>query len=177
MADRIRIAMLGLSPLEIIGMREALRTGTKLVTDSYRAFSDLEIQAERYDGFIVEAGIFVSHLEFFMPRRQKTLVISAGMVTEESMETTNGEAEVRLLEAAERFVCSLQKREDCAGELSAREVEVIREVAQGRTNKEIADSLCISVNTVITHRKNIAAKLGIKSASGLSLYAVMNGIV
>ncbi|MDE6753269.1 MAG: helix-turn-helix transcriptional regulator, partial [Muribaculaceae bacterium] len=50
-------------------------------------------------------------------------------------------------------------------------------IAQGKINKEIADILCISVNTVITHRKNISSKLGIKSASGLSLYAMMNGII
>ena len=43
--------------------------------------------------------------------------------------------------------------------------------------KEIADSLNISVNTVLTHRKNISSKLGIRSVSGLSLYAMMNGII
>ncbi len=61
--------------------------------------------------------------------------------------------------------------------LSSRETEVLREVAAGKTNKEIAEALCISVNTVITHRKNISSKLGIRSASGLSLYALMHGLV
>ncbi|MCH5217172.1 MAG: response regulator transcription factor [Muribaculaceae bacterium] len=61
--------------------------------------------------------------------------------------------------------------------LSQRECEVLRELAAGKTNKEIADTLCISINTVITHRKNISGKLGIHSVSGLSLYAVMNGII
>jgi DNA-binding CsgD family transcriptional regulator len=62
-------------------------------------------------------------------------------------------------------------------ELSSRERDVLREIASGKTNKEIADSLFISVNTVITHRKNLTAKLGIRSVSGLSLYALMNGII
>ncbi|WP_367400742.1 response regulator transcription factor [Coprobacter fastidiosus] len=50
-------------------------------------------------------------------------------------------------------------------------------MAQGFLNKEIADRLNISINTVLSHRKNITAKLGIKSVSGLSFYAMMNGYV
>ena len=61
--------------------------------------------------------------------------------------------------------------------LSAREIEVLREIARGKTFKEIADALFISVNTVTTHRKNISTKLGIRSVSGLTVYAMMNGIV
>jgi DNA-binding NarL/FixJ family response regulator len=62
-------------------------------------------------------------------------------------------------------------------ELSAREVEVLRLITRGKINKEIADELCISLNTVLTHRKNITSKLGIKTVSGLTFYAMMNGIV
>lgn len=61
--------------------------------------------------------------------------------------------------------------------LTDREVEVLRKVAQGKANKEIADKLFISINTVITHRKNITEKLGIKTIAGLTVYAIMNGIV
>jgi DNA-binding CsgD family transcriptional regulator len=61
--------------------------------------------------------------------------------------------------------------------LSIREIDVLKEIAKGKTNKEIADTLCISVNTVITHRRNLTAKIGIRSASGLSLYAMMNGLI
>ena len=62
-------------------------------------------------------------------------------------------------------------------ELSPREIEVLQLIAQGFLNKEIADRLNISINTVLSHRKNITAKLGIKSVSGLSFYAMMNGYV
>ena len=44
-------------------------------------------------------------------------------------------------------------------------------------NKEIADHLCISVNTVITHRRNIARKLQIHSPAGLTIYAIVNNLV
>ena len=58
-----------------------------------------------------------------------------------------------------------------------REIEVLSLVARGFINKEIADKLNISLTTVITHRKNIIEKLGIKSVSGLTIYAVMRGYV
>ena len=61
--------------------------------------------------------------------------------------------------------------------LSDRERDVVIGVVQGMLNKEIADRLCISVNTVITHRRNIARKLQIHSAAGLTIYAIVNGLV
>ena len=61
--------------------------------------------------------------------------------------------------------------------LSDREKDIIIGVVQGLLNKEIADRLCISVNTVITHRRNIARKLQIHSPAGLTIYAIVNGLV
>ena len=61
--------------------------------------------------------------------------------------------------------------------LSERETEVLRLLATGMANKEIADKLNISINTVITHRKNISQKTGIKSVSGLTIFAVAQKIV
>lgn len=61
--------------------------------------------------------------------------------------------------------------------LSERETEVLRLLAFGLANKEIADKLNISTNTVITHRKNISQKTGIKSVSGLTIFAVAQQIV
>ncbi len=62
-------------------------------------------------------------------------------------------------------------------ELSDREKEVLVLVARGLLNKEIADKLSISINTVITHRKNITRKTGIKTAPGLTVYSILNGLV
>lgn len=61
--------------------------------------------------------------------------------------------------------------------LSDREIDVLRAVALGGANKEIANQLFISINTVITHRKNITGKLGIKTISGLTVYALINHII
>ncbi len=62
-------------------------------------------------------------------------------------------------------------------QLSDRERDVIIAVVQGMTNKEIADHLFISINTVITHRRNIARKLQIHSPAGLTIYAIVNNLV
>ena len=61
--------------------------------------------------------------------------------------------------------------------LSEREVEILKSVALGMTNKEIGDKLCISINTVISHRKNITEKLGVKTIAGLTVYAIMHNII
>ncbi|MDR0830262.1 MAG: LuxR C-terminal-related transcriptional regulator [Prevotellaceae bacterium] len=58
--------------------------------------------------------------------------------------------------------------------ISAREKDIVIEVVNGLTNKQIADKLCLSVHTVITHRRNIASKLQIHSAAGLTIYAISN---
>ncbi len=69
------------------------------------------------------------------------------------------------------------ERKKSDSELSDRETDILREVALGKTNKEIADYLFISAHTVITHRKNITRKLGIKTVSGLTVYAILNKII
>ena len=61
--------------------------------------------------------------------------------------------------------------------LSERETEVLVQIIKGYTNKEIAEILCISVHTVISHRKNIIIKTGIRSQSGLALYAVSKSLI
>ena len=61
--------------------------------------------------------------------------------------------------------------------LSAREKEILVCVAKGMLNKEIADAENISIHTVITHRKNITHKTGIKTVAGLTVYALLNNLI
>ena len=62
-------------------------------------------------------------------------------------------------------------------ELSSREKEILVCVAKGMLNKEIADHFNISIYTVITHRKNITRKTGIKTVAGLTVYALLNNLI
>lgn len=61
--------------------------------------------------------------------------------------------------------------------LSEREKEIISCVARGMANKEIAEELCLSINTVTTHRRNITKKLQIHTSNGLTIYAIVNKLV
>lgn len=62
-------------------------------------------------------------------------------------------------------------------ELTRREIEVLQLITKGYSNKEIADQLFVSTHTVISHRKNISEKTGIKSASGLTMYAILKKVI
>lgn len=78
----------------------------------------------------------------------------------------------------EEFFVELKRSEkESVTELSQREIDVLRLVALGHSNKSIADELFISIHTVISHRKNITEKLGIKSISGLTIYAIINNLI
>lgn len=83
-------------------------------------------------------------------------------------------------EIARKVKLITEKKEEQSAaltELSDREKDVLVQVALGLTNKEIADKLFISIHTVITHRKHITDKLGIKSISGLTVYAILNKLI
>ena len=70
----------------------------------------------------------------------------------------------------------VQEKSD-SEELSDRENEILVSIVQGMTNQEIANRHFISIHTVITHRKNIIRKTGIKSVSGLTVYALLNNLI
>ncbi len=73
-----------------------------------------------------------------------------------------------------------QKQDDStsrSAELSPREATIVRHISMGLTNRQIAEKLFLSAHTVMTHRKNINSKLGIKSVSGLTVYAIVNNII
>lgn len=75
------------------------------------------------------------------------------------------------------FVQSETPKRNDDVELSKRETDVLVAVAKGMMNKEIADQMNISIHTVISHRKNITRKIGIKSVSGLTVYALLNNLI
>lgn len=86
--------------------------------------------------------------------------------------------DLETIESTIRNLCikNIESRE-IKESLSLREKEIISLVVKGLTNQEIADKLFLSIHTVITHRRNIARKLEIHSATGLTIYAIVNKIV
>ena len=88
--------------------------------------------------------------------------------------------EDRILIPAVNHLEDSSQEEGTAGQgdkLSAREIEILTGVAQGLLNKEIAAKYNISIHTVITHRKNIVRKTGIKTIAGLTAYAILNNLI
>ena len=89
----------------------------------------------------------------------------------------NMERKMRQNDVTQKITKMISKSPDIQESLSDRERDVIVALVQGMSNKEIADHLFISVNTVITHRRNIARKLQIHSPAGLTIYAIVNNLV
>lgn len=145
-----------------------------------------------YVHYFVTSAIVLEHTAFFQERKHKTIVLTTGGShlpgNFHTLDTTLPEKElVRTLLCLHQGAHAhahypghplpkVQKPADKT-KLSPREVEVLVLMVQGLINKEIADRLNISLTTVISHRKNIVEKLGIRSLSGLAVYAVMNGLV
>lgn len=102
---------------------------------------------------------FLIENEIFIPAVKK---LEATVVNSVSSKETNSE---------------VNNKEEKLDTLSAREKEIIGCIAKGMSNKEIADKLNLSINTVTTHRRNIAGKLHIHSPAGLTIFAIVNKIV
>lgn len=150
----------------------------------YPTFEALSVSAnDTFDYYFTNADLFVLNADFFLPRRSKTMVLINGAECEGGLPATNHitikapqEIIIEQLEqlfAGDNNNSSNENNKD----LSMRETDVLQLIVKGSTNKEIADKLNISLNTVLTHRKNITTKLGIKTVSGLTFYAIMNGII
>lgn len=179
MPQQLQIALVGLSTLEQLGIADCAAEVEGLNTQVISPEAVDCADNSRFDIYIVGVDAFARCADFFMSRRHRVILVSP-TPNHDSVPNTIGRDTCRgqIIEAISRVSCQLRKeRPSVSGSLSQREIEVLRLVASGMTNKEMADRLCISANTVITHRKNISSKLGIKSVSGLSLYAMMNGLI
>ena len=148
---------------------------------------------DAYVHYFVTAQIYFEHPAFFGERKHKTILLASSLSpqlniqglhvldTSQPEETLvkqilhlNHSAHPQGYPVKAPDVRSMQQQ---AVDLSPREKEVLVLLVKGLINKEIADKLHISLTTVISHRKNISEKLGLKSISSLTIYAVMSGLV
>ena len=153
---------------------------------SIRVFLKFEdLPQEEFAHYFVSARIYFEHTEYFQSKPRRVIVLSNGenlsrLTGMPILNVGQNESDLthQLLQLRDRGHrkedCTLQKKEDS---LSPREQEVLILIVRGMLNKEIADELGIGLTTVISHRKNIMQKLGIHSVSGLTIYAIMNGII
>lgn len=147
--------------------------------------------AEGFVHFFVAAPVLMEDAAFFLARRTHTIVLvhggEAACLPADFHTLDVCQSEEALVRSVLRLAESAHSRHPQAPgyagadraltPLTPRETEVLRLVAAGRTNKEIAARLGVGLTTIISHRKNLTEKLAIKSVSGLTIYAVMHGII
>ncbi len=190
-----RLAIITLNTLEATGLKsiidDIIPVADVAVFDSVALFKE-EHAVTPFFHFFISPEILLDDTEFFLSHSRQTFVLTARPHTDAILGhfhviNTNQEqhtlikALLQLHQAghANHRHPDFEKQQPNAAdiEISSREAEVLALVAKGYINKEIADKLCISLPTVISHRKNICDKLHIRSVSALTIYAVTHGIV
>ncbi len=157
------------------------------VIRTFRSFEELiDDTPDMYAHYFVAAQTYFEHTNFFLSRKPKAIVMTNGdrppLLSDVPFLNIYQPKEMLVKGIIQLYRYGHNHRHTLSPdsfdhELSGREIEVLVLLTKGFINKEIADKLNISMTTVITHRKNITEKLGIKSVSGLTIYAVMNGYI
>ena len=191
-SGRPKVAIVDANTLAVLGLKQILQNVMPIMTvDTFGSFGELEAaHPDQYVHYFVAMDIVVTHRSFFLERQRKTIVLTLSLNDTSQLHDFHSlcinQPESQLI----RQLLMLQQHAHHGGRnlppmpqilqqkiLTDREIEVMSLIAQGLINKEIADRLNIGLSTVITHRKNIMDKLGMKSVSALTIYAVMHGYV
>jgi len=202
-----RIAIIDENTLEAVGLKTMLDTIVPMVEVSvFSSFEVFQAEILPPPGkskgaffvhFFVSPRILMANSQFFIEQQRQTIVLTSKEMSSPSLghyiTLDTSQSEHDLVKA----MLALHKRGHANPDgngfhhpgleernivgagipISKREAEVLALVARGFINKEIADSLCISLATVISHRKNICEKLHLHSVSALTIYAVTHGLV
>ena len=188
------IAIIDPNTLAVLGLKHILQSVMPMMqVDAYGSFAELTANhPERYFHYFADMRVVLAHKAFFDECRHKTIVLTTPAADALGIEGFHticvGQTEKNLV----RSILALEQHahahgrnlppaappaEANAAQLTKREIEVMTLVAKGLINKQVADMLNISIPTVVTHRKNVMDKLGMKSVSALTIYAVMHGYV
>ncbi|MDR0795276.1 MAG: LuxR C-terminal-related transcriptional regulator [Tannerella sp.] len=196
-----KIAIILSDTLQGVGLRSLLTDYFSPVEISLFFSFDHFLPSENdfFDFYFTIPDIFVVHTDFFIPKLSKTICIihqcslepdphlpqsydltalqSDPALSPQPVLIANRQQEEIIEQLRVVFNDRLSTSPKTAKVLSVREQDVLRLVVKGMINKEIAEKLYISLNTVLTHRKNITSKLGIKTVPGLTFYAIMHGLI
>ena len=192
MTSRPKVAILDPNTFSALGLKSMLQNVIPIMTvDTFGSFTELTASdADSYYHYFVAMSVLLENKPFFLERRRKTIVLTLSLESMSQLSNFHclcvNVPEQQLV----RSLLSLQQHAHGRGEhmpsmpevlqrkvLSDREIEVMSLIVQGYINKEIADLLNIGLSTVVTHRRNIMDKLGFKSVSALTIYAVTHGYV
>ena len=162
-----------------------------MTVDTFGSFAELTANdPENYFHYFVAMNVVLENKAFFSEHRRKTIVLTLSLDSNSQLSEFHSLCINVPEQELIRSLLTLEQHAHGHGQnlppmpkvlqqkvLTDREIEVMSLIVQGYINKEIADKLNIGLATVITHRKNIMDKLGMKSVSALTIYAVMHGYV
>ena len=189
---RPHVAIIDPNTLAVLGLKQILQNVLPIMTvDTFGSMSEFEANhPEQYFHYFVSMNIVLENRQFFTEHRHQTIVLTLSLDGGSQLSEFHSICINVPEQTLVRSLLMLQQHAHPNGKnlppmpqvlqqkvLSDREIEVMALIVQGYINKEIADRLNISLSTVITHRKNIMDKLGMKSVSALTIYAVMHGYV
>ena len=189
---RPKIAIIDPNTLAVLGLKQLLQNVLPIMTvDTFGSFAELEAShPDSYFHYFAAMNVVLENKAFFTERKRKTIVLTLSLDSVSTLSDFHSLCINVPEQELVRSLLSLQQSAHGHGKnmppmpevlnrkiLSDREIEVMSLIVQGYINKEIAEKLNIGLATVITHRKNIMDKLGMKSVSALTIYAVMHGYV
>ena len=188
--ERPKIAIIDPNTLSVLGLKHILQNVMPIIdVHAFGSFDKLQTSnSKQYVHYFAAMSVVLDNRQFFLDHVRKTIVLTT------SQDTQMGGFKCLCINVPEkdlvRSILMMQQGGHPHGRnlpplpetlnrqiLSNRELEVLSLIVQGNINKEIADKLNIGLATVITHRRNIMDKLGMKSVSALTIYAVMHGYV
>ena len=184
------IAVLTPNILTGIGLKAVLEKVIPMAdVELYADFEQLQAASpERFVHYFVSVQLYRLHATFFAPIRRRVILLTSGLKYEEE----EGMHQLNVCHSEEQLLHDLMLMHRGAhpnrgmattdpaprtAQLTEREAEVLRRIARGKINKEIADELGIALTTVITHRRNLMEKLHMRSVAELMLYALHQGYV
>ena len=189
---RPKMAIVDPNTLAVLGLKQILQNVIPIMSvETFSSFQEFEeAQPDSFYHYFVAQVIVLENRQFFSQRIHKTIVLT---ITKTPNSQLSGFHSFCINVPEEELVKAILKIEQYGHSggknlpelpqvlknkiLSNREIEVLSLIVQGMINKEIAEKLNISLTTVISHRKNIMDKLGVKSVSALTIYAVMHGYI
>ena len=190
---RPKMAIVCANSLTVLGLKQLLQSVMPMMeVYDYASVEELcDHQPESYIHYFVDISILLASRPFFLERARRTIVLTTSPDHAAQLPEFHCLCVTVPEKQLVRNLLILQQQGHKNGRnmpdssqmarsrsvWSPREIEVLSLVAKGLINKEIADKLNIGLTTVITHRKNIVEKLGLRSVSSLTIYAVMNGYV